>query len=87
MLIFLRSFSAMRRLKEWVDGERLSGLTLLYVHKYIVPDFNKVIDVFSEDNRRVILYYIFISLFFGCLSFRCLSLECRKSELFNIEIE
>lgn len=52
-----RSFSALRRLKEYsrntMGQERLNGLALLYIHMDIVPDFDKVIDAFSETNRRL----------------------------------
>ena len=44
-----RSFSAMRRLKEYerrtMGEERLNGLALLYIHKEIIPDFDAVIDL------------------------------------------
>jgi hypothetical protein len=52
-----RSFSAMRRLKEYarstMGGERLNGLALLYIHKEIIPNFDTVIDAFSDGNRRL----------------------------------
>ena len=52
-----RSFSALRRLKDYARStmvnERLNGLALMYVHKEIVPDSNKVIEKFSSGNRRL----------------------------------
>ena len=51
------SFSAMRRLKTYTRStmvsERLSGIALMHVHQEIVPDIEKVIDLFSTKNRRL----------------------------------
>ena len=45
-----RSFSTMRRLKTYTRSttvsERLNGIALMYVHQEIVPDTEKVIDLF-----------------------------------------
>ena len=45
-----RSFSTMRRLKTYTRSttvsERLNGIVLMYVHQEIVPDTEKVIDLF-----------------------------------------
>ena len=50
-----RSFSAMRRLKTYTRStmvsERLNGIALMHVHQEIVPDIEKVIDLFSTKNR------------------------------------
>ena len=52
-----RSFSALRRLKDYtrstMTSERLNGLALMYVHREIVPDIEKVIDRFAITNRRL----------------------------------
>ena len=52
-----RSFSAMKRLKNYqrstMSNDRLNSLSLMLVHKEIVPDPNKVIDLFSSSNRRL----------------------------------
>ena len=52
-----RSFSAMRRLKTYsrstMVSERLNGIALMHVHQEIVPDIEKVIDLFSTKNRRL----------------------------------
>jgi hypothetical protein len=52
-----RSFSAMRRLKDYtrstMTSDRLNGLALMYVHQDIIPDNDKVINRFSIGNRRL----------------------------------
>ena len=52
-----RSFSAMRRLKTYTRStmvsERLNGIPLMHVHQEIVPNIEKVIDLFSTKNRRL----------------------------------
>ena len=52
-----RSFSAMRRLKTYTRStmvsERLNDIAFMYVHQEIVPDIEKVIDLFSTKNRRL----------------------------------
>ena len=52
-----RSFSAMRRLKTYtrstMSSERLNGVALMHVHQDIVPDTDKVTDLFSAKNRRL----------------------------------
>ena len=52
-----QSFSAMRRLKTYTRStmvsERLNGIALMHVHQEIVPDIEKVIDLFSTENRRL----------------------------------
>ena len=54
---FERSVSAMRRLKTYtistMVSERLNGIALMHVHKEVVPDIEKVIDLFSTKNRRL----------------------------------
>ena len=51
------SFSTMRRLKTYTRStmvsERLNGIALMHVHQEIVPDVEKVIDLFSTKNRRL----------------------------------
>ena len=53
----LPHFSAMRRLKTYARStmvsERLNGIALMHVHQEIVPDIEKVIDLFSTKNRRL----------------------------------
>ena len=52
-----QSFSAMRRLKTYTRStmvsERLNGIAFMHVHQEIVPDIEKVIDLFSTENRRL----------------------------------
>ena len=52
-----RSFSALRRLKDYTRStmlsDRLNGLALIYVHREIIPDVEKVIDRFALKNRRL----------------------------------
>ena len=52
-----QSFSAMRQLKtctrSTMVSERLNGIALMHVHQEIVPDIEKVIDLFSTKNRRL----------------------------------
>ena len=51
-----RSFSSMRRLKSCfrstMGGDRLNGLSLMYVHREIVPDTEEVIDLFARLGPR-----------------------------------
>ena len=51
-----RSFSAMKRLKDYsrrtVRNERLDSLALLYIHRDKITDYEKVINQFTEVNRR-----------------------------------
>ena len=52
-----RLFSAMRRLKTYTRStmvsERLNGIALMHVHQEILPDIEKIIDLFSTKNKRV----------------------------------
>ena len=52
-----RSFSAMRRLKDYtrstMTSDRFNGLAMMYIHQEIVPDVEKVIDLFSVSNRKL----------------------------------
>ena len=52
-----QSFSSMRRLKTYTRStmisERLNGIALMHVHQEIVPDIEKVIDLFAVTNRRL----------------------------------
>ena len=52
-----RSFSALRRLKTYTRStmvaERLNGLALLHVHKDIIVNMDKVIDLYAMKNRRL----------------------------------
>ena len=52
-----KSFSAMRRLKEYTRStmteDRLNGLALMYIHQNIVPNIEKVINRFAISNRRL----------------------------------
>ena len=47
----------MRQLKTYTRStmvsERLNGIALMHVHQEIVPDIEKVIDLFSTKNRRL----------------------------------
>ena len=49
-----RSFSALRRLKTYTRStmvaERLNGLALLHVHKDIIVNMDKVIDLYAMKN-------------------------------------
>ena len=60
-----RSFSAMRRLKTYARStmvsERLNGIALMHVHQEIVPDIEKVIDLFSVFYRRLTFTYNIIN--------------------------
>ena len=50
-----RSFSPMRRLKNYTRStmvsERLNGIALMHVHQKIIPDTEKVIDLYACQNR------------------------------------
>ena len=52
-----RSFSSMRRLKNYTRStmvsERLNGIALMHVHQEIIPDTEKVIDLYACQNRRL----------------------------------
>ena len=52
-----RTSSAMTLLKTYTGStmvsERLNGIALMHVHQEIVPDIEKVIDLFSTKNRRL----------------------------------
>ena len=52
-----RLFSSMRRLKTYTRStmisERLNGIALMHVHQEIVPDIEKLIDLFAVTNRRL----------------------------------
>ena len=52
-----RSFSAMKRQKTYTRSnmvsERVNAIALMHVHHEIVPDIEKVIDLFSTKNRRL----------------------------------
>jgi hypothetical protein len=52
-----RNFSAMKLLKTYtrstMDATRLTGLAIMSVHSDIIPDIDKVIDLFGIDNRRL----------------------------------
>ena len=52
-----RSFSAMRRFKTYTRStmisERLNSIALMHVHQEIVPDIEKLIDLFFTKNRRL----------------------------------
>ena len=52
-----RSFSSMRRLKNYTRStmvsERLNGIALMHVHQEIVPDTEKVIELYAGQNRRL----------------------------------
>ena len=52
-----QSFSSMKRLKTYIRStmisERLNGIALMCVHQEIVPDIEKVIDLFEVTNRRL----------------------------------
>ena len=51
------SFSALGRLKTYTRStmiaERLNGLALLHVHKDIIVNMDKVIDLYAMKNRRL----------------------------------
>ena len=52
-----RSFSSMGKLKTYTRStmisERLNGMALMHVHQEIVPDIEKLIDLFAVTNRRL----------------------------------
>ena len=52
-----RSFSSMRRLKNYTRStmvsEKLNGIALMHVHQEIIPDTEKVIDLYAGQNRRL----------------------------------
>ena len=52
-----RSFSSMRRLKNYTRStmvsESLNGIALMHVHQEIIPDTEKVIDLYACQNRRL----------------------------------
>ena len=52
-----RSFSAMRRLKNYtrstMSSERMNSLALLHIHQEIEPNVEKFIDLFALKNRRL----------------------------------
>ena len=52
-----RSLSSKRRLKtstrSTMISERLNEIALMHVHQEIVPDIEKVIDLFAVTNRRL----------------------------------
>jgi hypothetical protein len=56
-----RSFSALRRLKDYtrstMAAARLNGLALLYIHQDLELDVEKVIDLFAKDRRRIELAF------------------------------
>ena len=66
-----RPFSALRRLKTYtcstIIAERLNGFALLHVHKDIILNTDKVIDLYAMKNRRLIFCWINI-LIKGCLN-------------------
>ena len=51
------SFSGLKRLKTYTRmtmvAERLNGLALLHVHKHIIVNIDKVIDLYAIKNRRL----------------------------------
>ena len=55
--IFERSFSAVKRLKTYTRStrvsERLNDIAFIPVYQEIVPNIEKVIDLFSTKNRRL----------------------------------
>ena len=55
-----RSFSAMRRPKTYtrstMSSERLNGVAFMHVHQEIVPDTDKVTDLFSEKKQKAEYY-------------------------------
>ena len=52
-----RSFSSMRRLKNYTRStmvsESLNGIALMHVHQEIIPDTEKVIDLYAGQNRQL----------------------------------
>ena len=51
------SFSSMRRLKNYIHStmvsERLNGIALMHVHQEIIRDIERVIDLYTGQNRRL----------------------------------
>ena len=51
-----RSFSCLRRLKNYLRStmgqERLTALALLNIEKDIIPDIEKIVDVFAKQAPR-----------------------------------
>ena len=59
-----RTFSALRRLKDYsrstMSADRLNSLSLMYIHKDIMPDIDEVLDLFAKDKRRLELIYFLL---------------------------
>lgn len=57
-----RSFSTLRRLKNWLRAsmadERLTGLALLHIHRDINLDVDKIITRFAKSKRRKLNFVI-----------------------------
>ena len=55
-----RSFSVLKEINDasrsTIGQDRLTDLSLLYIHKDIVPSVDKVIDIFDCENRRLDLH-------------------------------
>ena len=51
------SFSSVRRLKNYtrstMRSERLNGIALMYVHQEVIPDTEKVIDLYAGQIRQL----------------------------------
>ena len=43
-----------------MSADRLNGLSLMYIHKDIVPDIDEVLDLFAKDKRRIELIYFLL---------------------------
>ena len=54
-----RSFSALKYLKNYLRStmteKRLNGLAQMYINRDIQFNYERVVDIFSEKNRRVLL--------------------------------
>ena len=60
-----RSFTSMKRLKTYTRStmisERLNGIVLMHVHQNVVPNIEKVIDLFAVINRRLdFIWYLLV---------------------------
>ena len=85
-----RSFSSMRRLKTYTRStmisERLNGIALMHVHQEIVPDIEKVIDLFAVTNRRFnLIWFLLVSnqyIIFAFKIIKCQVIQKFKSSAF-----
>ena len=85
-----RSFSSNRWLETYTRwtmiSERLSGIALMHVHQEIVPDKEKVIDLFAVTNRRFnFIWFLLVSnqyIIFAFKIIKCQVIQKFKSSAF-----